>query len=129
MLEEYIKELEHDLKIDELNLKDYQLRLPALKHKWSGRLIRLKSTLHILKRQRDDSKFAITKEIDATSPVKLTSSTLSSSADRHSRIQELNIKIQETELLIELLEKTDKTLSSCTFDIRNLTEIMKLETT
>ena len=129
MLEDYIKELEQDLKIDELNLKDYQLRLPALKHKWSGRLIRLKSSLHLLKRQRDSSKLSITKEIDATSPVKLTSTTLSTSADRHSKIQELNIKIQETELLIELLEKAEKTLSSCTFDIRNLTEIMKLETT
>jgi hypothetical protein len=129
MLEEYIKELEHDLKIDELNLKDYQLRLPALKHKWAGRLIRLKSTLHVLRKQRDNSKYDITKEIDATSPVKLTSTTLSTSADRHSKIQELNSRIQETELLIELLEKTEKTLSSCTFDLKNLIEIVKLETT
>ena len=129
MLEEYIKELEHDLKIDELNLKDYQLRLPALKHKWAGRLIRLKSTLHVLRKQSDNSKYDITKEIDATSPVKLTSTTLSTSADRHSKIQELNSRIQETELLIELLEKTEKTLSSCTFDLKNLIEIVKLETT
>jgi hypothetical protein len=45
MLEEYIKELSEDLKIDELNLKDYQLRLPALKHKWTGRCIRLKANI------------------------------------------------------------------------------------
>lgn len=127
MLEEYIKELEHDLKIDELNLKDYQLRLPALKHKWSGRLIRLKSSLFVLKKQKDDSKSSVMTEINNTSPVKLTQPVLSATAERHSKICTITEKIRETELLIELLEKAEKILSSTTFDVRNLVEIMKLE--
>jgi hypothetical protein len=129
MLDDYIKELEMDLKIDELNLRDYQLRLPAIKHKWSGRLIRHKSTLNHLKKERDTIKMSVMKEIDNTSPVKLTQPVISSTADRHSRIQEFNTKIQETELIIELLEKTEKTLHSCTYDIKNVVEIMKLEMT
>ena len=35
--------------------------------------------------------------------------------------------IQEISVVIEFLEKTERTLSSMTFDIKNLTEIMKLE--
>jgi hypothetical protein len=129
MLEEIIKELEEDLKINELNLKDYQLRLPAIKHKWAGRLIRLRMSVNLLKKQRENAKNDIMSEINNTSPVKLTQPVISSTADRHSRIQELTIKIQETELIIELLEKSEKTLSSTTFDIKNLIEIMKLEMT
>jgi hypothetical protein len=129
MLEEYIKELEDDLKINELNLKDYQLRLPAIKHKWAGRCIRLKSFILQLKQQRDATKTDIMQEIDRTSTVKLTQPVIASTAEKHSRIQEINRKIYETELLIELLEKSEKTLSSCSFDIKNLIEIMKLETT
>jgi hypothetical protein len=129
MLEEYIKELEQDLRIDELNLKDYQLRLPALKHKWSGRLIRLKSLLNSSKKQKDSLKTDIMSEINATSPVKLTQPVISSNAEKHSKIREINEKIQEIELLIELLEKAEKILSSATFDVRNIIEIMKLELT
>jgi hypothetical protein len=129
MLEEYIKELEEDLKINELNLRDYQLRLPALKHKWSGRLIRAKSSLNHLKAEKERLKNSVMTEINATSPVKLTQPVIASTAERHHSIQDITNKIKDTELIIELLEKTEKTLSSTTFDIRNLVEIMKLELT
>ena len=129
MLEDYIKELEQDLKIDELHLKDYQLRLPALKHKWSGRLIRLKSSLQRDRKEKETLKNDIISEINATSPIKLTQPALASTADRHSKIQAFNDKIKETELLIDLLEKSEKILSSMTFDIKNVIEIMRLELT
>jgi len=129
MLEEYIKELEEDLKMNELNLKDYQLRLPAVKHKWAGRCIRLKSQIIQLKKQRDAVKADIMSEIDHTSSVKLTQPVIAATAEKHSKVQDITRKIQDTELLVELLEKAEKTLSSCSFDIKNLIEIMKLETT
>ena len=40
LLEQYIKEMGVDVELDEFNLKDVQLKLPALKHKWVGRLDR-----------------------------------------------------------------------------------------
>ena len=49
LLEDYIKELENDLKIDELTLKEYQLKLPGTKHKWAGRYIRHNLELTVLK--------------------------------------------------------------------------------
>ena len=129
MLEEYIKELEEDLRINELNLKDYQLRLPAIKHKWTGRCIRLKSQINLLKKQKERVKADIMSEINHTSNVKLTQPAISATADRHSRIQEINQKIQDAELIVELLERSEKTLSSCSYDISNIIKIMQLETT
>jgi len=129
MLEEYIKELENDLKIDELNLKDYQLRLPAIKHKWAGRQIRLKASINALKKQKDRVRADIMLEIESASTVKLTQPTIISTAERHSSIQDINRQIQEAELLVELLEKAEKTLSSCTYDVKNIIDIMKLEIT
>ena len=128
MLDDYIKELEQDLRIDDLNLKDYQMRLPSIKHKWAGRQIRLKAAIHSLKKQREVTKLSIMAEIDATSPIKLTGPVISANAERHSRVQELTGKISESELLVELLEKAEKTLNSCTFDVKNIIEIMKMET-
>jgi Recombination, repair and ssDNA binding protein UvsY len=128
MLEDYIKELEIDLQINELNLKDYQLRLPAVKHKWAGRCIRLKTQINLLKKQKDKIKLDIMSEIEHTSNVKLTQPTISATADRHSRIQDINRQIQEAELIVELLEKAEKTLNSCTYDVKNVIEIIKLET-
>ena len=129
MLDEYIKELEEDLKINELNLKDYQLRLPAIKHKWTGRMIRLKSHINQLKKQKDKIKSDIMSEIDHTSAVKLTQPVIAATADKHSKIQDINKQIQDAELLVELLERSEKTLSSCSYDISNIIKIMQLETT
>ena len=129
MLDEYIKELEEDLKINELNLNDYQLRLPAIKHKWTGRMIRLKSHINQLKKQKDKIKSDIMSEIDHTSAVKLTQPVIAATADKHSKIQDINKQIQDAELLVELLERSEKTLSSCSYDISNIIKIMQLETT
>ena len=71
LLEDYIKELESDLKISELELKDYQLRLPGIKHKWAGRCIRHKLELNDLRKKRDVLKRSLVEKIQEQSPVKL----------------------------------------------------------
>ena len=37
-------------------------------------------------------------------------------------------RIEEQELIVEFLEKTEKTFSSLSFDIKNIVEIIKMET-
>ena len=68
-------------------------------------------------------------EIDHTSVVKLTQPVVAATADKHSKIQDINKQIQEAELVIELLERSEKTLSSCSYDISNIIKIMQLEIT
>jgi len=129
MLEEYITELENDLRINELNLKDYQLRLPAIKHKWSGRCIRHKLDIANSAKRLDELKRHLIDEVQKAAPVKLTVQAATTLVENHNDYKEMQRTIAEKKLIVELLEKTEKTLSSATFDIKNLIEIMKLETT
>lgn len=129
MLNEYIKELENDLKIDELYLKDYSLRLPGIKHKWAGRCIRHKSELFELKAQKEKRKKVIKDKLLESSPVKPTLPVLDKLVDGSDEIKEFENKINELSLVIELLEKAEKTLSSASYDLKNLIDIIKLETT
>lgn len=129
LLEEYIKELENDLKIDELILKDYQLKLPGIKHKWAGRCIRHKLELVEIKKKREKLKKEIVDKIQEQSPVKLAFPVVERTAEKCSEIVDIDAKIKEIELVIELLEKSEKTLSSTSYDIKNLVDIIKLETT
>lgn len=129
MLEEYIKELEADLKINELNLKEYQLCLPGIKHKWAGRLIRHKLEIVQYTKSLENLKRTLIEEINRTAVVKLTLPAITQAIEARKEYIDLKKSIEEKKLIIELLEKTEKTLSSATFDIKNLIEIMKLETT
>jgi len=129
MLEKYIEELENDLKINELNLKDYQLKLPAIKHKWAGRYIRLKLDLAQENRKLDKLKKTLAEEVEKAAPVKLSAPAINQMIENHSTYKEFRSQIEEKKLIIELLEKAEKTLNSATYDIKNLVEIMKLEMT
>lgn len=129
MLEEYIKELETDLKIDELNLKDYQLRLPGIKHKWAGRIVRHKLEMLQFSKKCDELKKTLTEKIQQESPVKLSLPSIAVAIENHSDYKNLQKELQEKKLVIELIEKAEKTFQSTTYDIKNLIEIIKLETT
>jgi hypothetical protein len=129
LLEDYIKELENDLKIDELTLKEYQLKLPGIKHKWAGRYIRHKLELNGLKKKRERIKKAVVDQVQEQSPVKLALPVIERTAEKHSEIVEIDSQMKQVELTVELLEKAEKTLSSASYDIKNLIEIIKLETT
>lgn len=129
MLDEYIKELEADLKINELNLKDYQLRLPGIKHKWSGRLVRLKLEIIQDAKKCEDMKRTLIDEVQRAAHVKLSLPAVTQAVEMRKEYIDIKRSIEEKKLVVELLEKTEKTLGSTTFDIKNLIEIMKLETT
>lgn len=129
MLSEYIKELENDLKIDELYLKDYTLRLPGIKHKWAGRCIRHKSEIFDIKNKKEKLKKAIKEKILENSPVKPSLPVLDKLVENADELKDLDRKINELQLVVELLEKAEKTLSSASYDLKNLIDIIKLETT
>ena len=129
MLNEYIKELEADLKIDELYLKDYTLKLPGIKHKWAGRCIRHKSELFEIKNQKEKLKKIIKEKIIESSAVKPSLPVLDKLVDNSDELKDFDKRINELLLVVELLEKTEKTLSSASFDLKNLIDIIKLETT
>lgn len=129
LLEKYIAELESDVKLDELNLKEAALCLPARKAKWVSRLITEKNNFNKLQRKKNLLIRDAVLEIKKESPVNLTHPTLEKAAEKHPNIIKINIEIEESKNIIDFLERVEKTISSISFDIKNLIELIKLETT
>ena len=127
LLDQYIDEIEKDLQINEFNLKDSSMKTPARKHYWVSKLIRHKKNLLILRKQRDIIKKEVTEKLIEESPVKITLPVAEKASYKHEKMKEVSEKINEEELIIEFLEKTEKTFSAVGFDIKNIIEIMKME--
>jgi len=128
LLEEYISELTQDVQIDEFNMKDVQLKLPAIKHKWTGRLMRSKMDIDSKYRQKNQLVEKVAEALIQESPVALSLPMARKTAEDHVDVRQIQSDIKELRLVVEFLEKTERTLSSITFDIKNIVEIIKLET-
>jgi len=129
LLDKYITELEKDVKLDQFNLKEAQLGLPGIKHKWAGRLIRHKIDLNELTVKRAIKIREVANLIQMQSPTSLPNTVVERNAVKHIDIVLIDSEITYTKLVIEFLEKTEKTLSSMTFDISNIVKIITIETT
>ena len=127
LLDQYIDEIEKDLQINEFNLKDSSMKTPARKHYWVSKLIRHKKNLLILRKHRDNVKREVTEKLIEESPVKITLPVAEKASYKHEKMKEISEKINEEELIIEFLEKTEKTFSAVGFDIKNIIEIMMME--
>jgi hypothetical protein len=129
LLQKYIHELENDVKLDELNLKEAALMLPAKKAKWVSRLMIEKNNLNTLYKQKNETIREAVKEIQKESAVKLTTPTLEKASERHPTVVQLNQEIKTLQIVIDFLERVEKTMQSIGFDIKNLIELIKMETT
>lgn len=124
----YIKELEEDVKLDELNLKEAALMLPARKAKWVSRLILEKNNLNELHKKRSKIISEVVDELKKESAVRLAIPTLEKAAERHKDVVEITQEINQKQNVIEFLERVEKTIHSIGFDIKNLIEIVRMET-
>lgn len=127
-LEEYIKEMGTDVDLDEFNLKDVQMKLPALKHKWVGRLIRAKGELERLRSSRDNVVKQVAQEIIDTATYQVNLATAQKAAEKHASVKAIDESIKENRLIVDFLEKGERIFSGMSFDIKNIIEVMKLET-
>ena len=62
------------------------------------------------------------------SPVTMALPLAKKKVEDHTAIKALSAEIKELRLVVEFLEKTEKILGGISFDIKNLVEIIKLET-
>ena len=128
LLEEYISEMAQDVEFDDFSIKETQMKLPAIKHKWVGRLMRAKQSQHILVAEYDEMKRYLIEEAKTNSQFKLTDPAADKAMSKHSTLIKKQEIIDNTKLVIELLEKAEKLFTSMSFDIKNLIEIIKMET-
>jgi|TARA_R110000850_G_scaffold220439_1_gene346118 hypothetical protein len=127
LLKNYFEEVGKDLVLDDFNIKEQTMRLPARKHYWVAKLINAKIERNQTFEKKRKLKKNITKEVIATSPVKLSQSAAEQAAERHESLSSLTSKIKDLDIIIEYLEKVEKTMSQMGFDIKNAVEIMKME--
>jgi len=128
-LSKYIEELKNDCIVDEINLKESALILPAKKAKWVSRLILEKNGLHSLQKERDTALNSVMDLLKREAVVSLPKNTLRSTAETHEMIIEIDRKIENSKNIIEFLERVEKIISSMSFDIGNIIKIVQLETT
>lgn len=127
LLRKYMEEVEKDLVVNDFNIKETQLRLPARKHYWVARLIEAKSELQKLndKEKKLQKKLAV--KIKEEAPMHLTDKVISTLIDEQDEM--FNIKDNKRDLtnVIEYLEKVEKIMSGMHWEIRNIIELNKLE--
>ncbi len=128
VISKYNEELLEDLKLDQLNILDKQLMLPALKHKWVSRLILTKKQKNDLEKKKKSLKDEVLKKIEEDGlPNGVPKVALKTKVDNTKTIIDINLTIEECELVIEYLEKVEKILSSMTYDITNSTKLLSME--
>tara|TARA_B100000700_G_C14872166_1_gene773924 strand:+ start:567 stop:962 length:396 start_codon:yes stop_codon:yes gene_type:complete len=128
ILEDYIKEMEKDVVFDDFTIKDTQMKLPAIKHKWVGRLVRHKQQLHVKEAAYNKLKKRLMKEAKEASTYQISNPALEKVVIKHDTLVEKQEEIEDEKLIIDFLEKGEKLFNGMSFDIKNLVEIMKMET-
>lgn len=127
-LSKYIEEAEQDSILDVFNVKDVQSKLPGIKHKWVGRLIRTKQQIYILQEKKEQLGKKLLSAAKEKANYKISDAVLYKTIESSETIKAINHDIKELQLTLLFLEKTEKVFSQMTFDIKNLADIMKLET-
>jgi len=129
LFEMYKEEIVRDTKIDEINLLEKQLCLPGIKHKWVARLIQQKREKNNLLKKRKELKEQVLEKIKDQIPPGIPKKALDVKLDSTEEIQKIDENIQDIDIMIEYLEKIEVIFKSMSYDLKNIIDINKLETT
>lgn len=125
MIDTYAKELEVDMELSILNLKDRQLAHPTIRHKWLYRLIKHKRRVGELKEELEDLVYELTAKEEKLERVSLPR--LNAKIEKDPTVIALK-RLKDAEYkTVEYLDGVQNILSSMSFDMKNIVEIMKLE--
>ena len=127
ILRQYKTEFDKDSSINEMNIRDRQMMLPGIKHKYVAYLIQHKHKKFELecaeRKAIHDMMTAATPDIGLSRPA------MEKKHEGHPAIKRINEMIEEQEILITYLEKVETITRSMTYDLSNLIKIIELETT
>jgi len=101
--------------------------LPSIKHRYATIYIQTKLAISNLFLETKRTIRSIVEEINRESAVRLSVPAAEKLAADHVAIAEIDNKIRNSEVVLEVCEKSEKILSSASFDIKNLVELIKLE--
>jgi hypothetical protein len=130
-IEKYLEEIKEDTRIDQINILEKQLMLPAIKHKWVSYLIKSKIQKNELEKKKKELKELTLKKYTDENiiPSGIPRASIKAKIEATDSIRKIDEEIKNLDLIIEYLEKVEKIFSSVTYDIGNATKLMVLETT
>ena len=127
ILKRYISEINKELEINEMNLKESSMRAPARKHYWASRLVNHKIQLNTLVKSKNILVKSLISKAEAASPVTLSKINLEKTVEATDEVKKINEEIKENESIVEYLEKVEKIYSSLTYDIKNMIQMTSME--
>lgn len=127
LLKKYIEDINKDLYLDDFNLKEVQMRLPARKHFWVARLIEAKIKRNTLFAKKKKLKKDLVKKVIEDSPVRINQTAAETAAERYDSVVTINNSIKEQDTIIEYLEKVEKILSTMHWEVKNIVDINRME--
>ena len=95
-LDKYMEEMVQDTSVDNFNLLDIQMKLPAIKHKWVGRLMRHKYEVKELRKEKELLIRELTVKLISESPVKIAEPIAEKKVSKVDSVLKIDAKIKET---------------------------------
>jgi len=126
VIKKYQTQYEEFCKIDDFNLDSVARRVPAEKHFWVCRLIDAKIEKDRLIRLKNKKREDVQQKLLQESPVKLNKQYLDK-IDESDALVDLTQKIKDQEFVIEYLTRLVDCINYIAQDIKNITEIKKLQ--
>lgn len=128
IINQYLDEANIDTSLDRLDVSETQEQLVNNKHKWAARLINHKIKLNKYKSDRSKLIAINIEEYQQQQPVMVNKSIAEKAVQKKENIIDIDFKIKNEQLIIEFLDNIYKNITFATNDIKNLVELMKLET-
>jgi hypothetical protein len=128
LFQKYQDELKKDITVDELNMKEVALHATSVKHKWAGRLMRHKIELSKIEKARDKALGILCERLGENPALQLSSAAIRRKAELDPQLEPFDKGIEQGKMIVEYLEKVEKIVTSLTWDLKNIVEMVKLET-
>ena len=127
ILTKYQRDFEGDSDFNELNLRERQLMLPGIKHKYVAYMIQHKQKKYELEKAKREAIEDLVKNYEG--PVGLSTTAIENKIKNKPAVKRIDDMIKEQEIIIDYLEKVEYITKSMTYDMSNIIKIMELETT
>jgi len=129
MMDTYGGEFKEEMVFDEFHIHELMQKLPVINHKWVARMIRYKDDLNKIKRLKEGKKKELYEYYKSTQIVNMSDAALYRKIDACDDIKKINRVMEDTKLMIEYLSGIVDICRRSGYDVKNIIEWIKLETT
>ena len=127
IVNEYDKEMVEDCKITSFNCLDKQMMLPAIKHKWVGRIVRLKVDIENLKSKKNEIKNRLMEKKKSENPINFSDAIVEKQIAKLDAIIKIESDIKSSTILLSYLSDCHAILASMTYDFNNISKLIAME--